>query len=76
MSEFISEKDIEKETRRSGLKELASQYFVIDDVEFLDEMDDEEEIIGYIYGRLLELGEDPEEVLNEFGVTERKNDEV
>jgi len=70
MSEYSPAPDIESEARLSGLKELAGQYLDIDDVEFLDGIDDEEERLSYVYGRLLELGENPDEILQEFGVIE------
>jgi len=36
---------------------------------------DEEDQLGYIYGQLLEMGEDPDVILQEFGITEKDEDE-
>lgn len=69
MGEILRHDD-EYEKRQVGLKELVAEYFVADDAEFIDGMDNESEQIGYVYGLLLGLGEDPDEVLQEFGVTE------
>lgn len=64
--------DPEQASRFEALKQLTAEYLDADDAAFLDELDTEEERISYVYGRLLELGEDPEEVLIETGVIERE----
>ena len=61
--------------RHEALKSVVGEYLDADDAIFLDEIDDEEERIEYVYGRLLEQGEDPDKVLEQAGVTE-KDDEV
>lgn len=72
MNEHLSQQNPEFE-RQAALQQLIEQYLP-EDIDFLEEMDEEDKL-GYIYGQLLELGEDPDEVLHEFGVTE-ENDEV
>ena len=67
MSEFLSQPNPEFE-RETALRRLIEQYLP-EDVEFLGDMDDEDKL-GYVYGQLLEQGEDPDEILREFGVTE------
>ena len=69
MSEHLRQND-DYERRQAGLRALVAEYLGADDAEFIDGMDDEAEQIGYVYGLLLGLGEDPDEVLQEFGVTE------
>ncbi len=77
MSEQLPYIEVERRERLRGLRELVSEYFGTDDAELLDGMDDEEEQISYVYDKLLELGEDVDEVLREFGVIEREgSDEV
>ncbi len=72
MSEFLlpSNPELERET---ALRQVIEQYLP-EDAEFLADMDEEDKL-GYMYGQLLEMGEDPDEILHEFGVTE-ENDEV
>ena len=71
---FHSPLDNEAE-RRVALDQLIDQY-APEDKDFIADMD-EEETIGYLYGLLLGMGEDPDVVLKDFGVTEDgENDEV
>ena len=72
MSEFLSQPNPEHEMDVSITRLIEDRF--PDDIEFLTEMD-REEIIGYHYGALLGQGEDPDEVLQKYGVTEG-NDEV
>ena len=72
MNEFLSQPNPELE-RETALRQLIEQYLP-EDVEFLADMDEEDKL-GYIYGQLLEMGENPDEILREFGVTE-EDDEV
>ena len=67
MSEFISQPNPELE-RGTALLRVTEQYFP-EDVEFLADMDEGDKL-GYIYGQLLEMGKDPDEILQGFGVTE------
>ena len=64
--------DPEETSRFEALKQVTAEYLDADDAAFLDELDTEEERINYVFGRLLELGENPEEVLMETGVIERE----
>lgn len=56
----------ENNESQRGLKELMDAYFP-EEWEFVEGLHFEE-ALGYVYGVLLELGEDPDEVLNEFGI--------
>ncbi len=60
--------------RIAALEAVVDQYLDKDDQLFLTEMGDESERIGYVYGRLLDVGEAPDLVLKEFGVTEEDNE--
>ncbi len=60
--------------RARAFASVVEQYLP-EDKEFILDMD-EEEALGYVYGMLLEMGEDPDVVLREFGVTEENEDEV
>lgn len=60
-----------------GIIDALSDYLDQDDFEFLnDQIDPEQElmtvedVIGYVYGRLLEIGEDPDELLQDLGLFE------
>ena len=64
--EFVDE-------RKQALDGVIEGYLEDEDREFLEGID-ESERIGYVYGRLLEQGEDPDKVL-QSGVLER-TDEV
>ncbi len=70
------QEDILQPERLKALKELSAEYLDSDDVEFLDGLDDEDGIISYVYGRLLEQGKDPDAVLAEYGVIEGGEGEV
>lgn len=67
MDKFIPETQIEME-RTLGYAKIIEKYFP-DDLEFTASMD-EEEMAGYLYDALLEIGENPDEVLHEYGVIE------
>ncbi len=73
MSEFMSRSNPELE-REAALLRFIEQYFP-EDTDFLADMDEEDKL-GYIYGQLLEAGQDPDEILQEFGVTEEGDDEI
>lgn len=67
MSEFLTQPNNEEE-RFLRLGQLIDQYLQ-DDKEFLDDMDEEDKL-NYVYGALLEAGENPDMILHEFGVIE------
>ena len=69
MNEFLSLSDPERE-REAALWRLIEEYFS-GDTDFLADMDEEGQL-SYIYGQLLEMGKDPDEVLQQFGITEEK----
>ena len=49
---------------------LVGDYFP-EDVDFiLRQLTDEEDVINFLYGQLLEIGEDPDEVFAQYGITE------
>lgn len=71
MTEFFPEQEQNFESERQiGLRALIAERLDAEDAEFIDGMDDQAEIIGYVYGRLLEIGEDPDKLLEEFGIIE------
>lgn len=67
-ADHLSENSFERE-RGKGMIEICAQFLNQDDVEFMAELDEEGKI-AYLYGRLLDMGEDPDEILERFGVTE------
>lgn len=67
MSEFLSRPNPEFE-REAALEGIIEQYFPVDK-EFLNGMDFED-ALSCVYGQLLDMGEDPDEVLGEFGAIE------
>jgi hypothetical protein len=66
---FNSE-DPEALRRVLAMKEVVNTFLTPEDGEVMGGMVDEAELIGYAYGRLLEEGCDPDEVLREAGVIE------
>lgn len=66
--ELTPEPDPERE-QGLGLARLIEQYLPDEDKDFILEMDFED-ALGYVYGRLLENGEEPDDLLRVFGVTE------
>lgn len=49
---------------------LVNDYFP-DDVPFmLEQLHDEQDIIGFLYGQLIEIGEDPDDILALYNITE------
>ena len=75
MSEYIKYDNLQvpsepfERERAKGILEICARFLEQDDVEFIATLD-EEETINYLYGRLLNMGEDPDEILERFGVTE------
>lgn len=46
-----------------------------DDIYFiLEQLEDEDDVVGFLYGQLLDIGEDPDEVLQRYGITEAGNE--
>jgi hypothetical protein len=61
--------------RLLAIDRLIESYFP-DDTQFvLEQLRDEEDVVSFLYGQLLEIGEDPEEVLLRYGITE-ESDEI
>ena len=61
--------------RLHAINRLVEEYFP-EDVQFvLEQLADEEDVVGFLYGQLLEAGEDPDEILVRYGITE-ESDEV
>lgn len=73
MHERLNANNPELEAQR-GLAKLIEQYFP-EDKEFIMDMDFND-ALGFVYGQLLEAGEDPEILLQQFGVTEGGDDEI
>jgi hypothetical protein len=63
------EEDGDEPTLESLIWGVASEYLGKDDTEFMVELDPEDRL-GYVYGRLLENGEDPDEILQQHGIIE------
>lgn len=78
MSEYVRRGDLWipeallKRERAESILRVCIDFMDQDDVEFITELD-EEETINYLYGRLLDMGEDPEELLAKYGVLEGEN---
>ena len=57
-----------------AIDRLVNTYFP-DDIQFiLEQLKDEEDVISFLYEQLLEIGEDPDEVLEKYGITESGNE--
>ena len=52
-----------------GCGGVIENYFP-EDMEFYLGLEDVEDLVGTLYGALLEIGEDPDEILAEFGILE------
>ena len=56
--------------QRPRIDRLVGDYFP-EDVDFIvQQLKDEEDEINFLYGQLLEIGEDPDEVFARYGITE------
>lgn len=71
MTEFRSSPE---EESRSGLELLIDNFFP-EDSDFLAGLDEEDKL-GAVYGQLLEIGEDPDEVFARYGITDGDENEV
>lgn len=56
---------------REELHEVAKGHLDESDFEFLEEFSDVEGMLSYIYGRLLDLGKDADEILKEYNIIEQ-----
>lgn len=75
MHEFDQSPSNPEAERAKALGQIIEQYMP-DDTDFIAGMD-EDEAVGYVYGMLLEMGEDPDTILKDFGVIEEgESDEV
>ena len=72
MSEFEPTLDHPEANRYEALAGVIEQYCP-EDKEFIIQMDFEE-ALGYVYGMLLEAGEDPDVVLADCGVIESEDE--
>ncbi len=70
MSEYLSQPDLERE-RIAALGYVIAEYFP-EDAELFADMD-AQDMLGNVYGQLLVIGEDPDKILEAFGVTEGEN---
>lgn len=75
MSETLPEFNPERELE-GRLVDVAAAHLEEDDVLFLDDLEDFDARVGYIYGRLLESYEDPYAVLYGYGLFDEDDDEV
>ena len=56
----------------AGLEAIIGDYFP-EDEEFLTGMDDEDKL-GAVYGQLLEAREDPDEIFQNYGISEEDDE--
>ena len=72
--EFLPQSRADME-RYMRINRMLEAYFP-EDIKFvLEQLQDEEDEMGFLYGQLLEIGEDPNEVFAVYGITE-ETDEV
>lgn len=71
MSEVLPQSN-EDMNRLVAISRLVDHYFPDDKKFMLEQLADEEDIVTFLYGSLLEIGEDPDEILRTFGITEEK----
>jgi hypothetical protein len=71
--QYVPPSDPELERARAFAAVI--EQYLPDDTEFILGLD-EDEALNYVWGMLLEVGEDPEVVLKEYGVIEEGEDEV
>ena len=69
MSEGLPQSKAELESTLA-VDRLIRDYFPEDIGFILEELADQEDLLGFLYGQLLEAGEDPDEVLERYGITE------
>lgn len=67
--ESLPQTDNEME-RLVRVNKLVGDYFPEDIKFILENMGDEEDIFGFLYGQLIEIGEDPDEILAQYGIIE------
>ena len=56
------------ESLHGKLDEIIAEYFP-DDSEFLGDFNDDD-LLGYLYGQLIEIGEDPDKVFAKYNIVE------
>lgn len=79
MGEFSAENQEQAvEFDREKALDQVIDLYLAEDKEFLSDEHDLEERVGAVYGMLLELGEDPDQILADVGVLEKEDqdDEV
>lgn len=67
--EYLPQNSEEME-RLLAIDRLIKDYFLEDTQFILEQLKDEEDIVSFLYGQLLESGNDPDEVLTKYGITE------
>lgn len=70
MIEHIQTQEVKKSTVEEKLEKILVQYLGAEATELLKGLDHEHDQFACVVGILLELGEDPDEVLREFGLDE------
>jgi len=68
--EQLAEEAYENERIGGVIKLCVDKKFDLATVEDISKMGDENEVLGFLYQWLLEEGEDPDEVLKEYGIIE------
>lgn len=73
--EFYVERTEKEIQRREALEAVADVYLEADDLPALEALTDSHAILNYLYDRLLDVGQDPTDILKKFYVTEDKKGE-
>ena len=71
MSEYLPDSN-EDINRLLAIQHLVHDKFPDDEKFILEQLEDEEDVNDFLYGQLLEIGEDPDEVMQQYGVLEEE----
>lgn len=76
MGEFSTENQEQAvEFDREKALDQVIELYLADDKEFLNDEHDLEERVGAVYGMLLELDEDPDQILQDVGVLDKEDED-
>lgn len=75
MSEILPNFNLELEIELQLLK-AASEHLDREDIEFLDDLEDADAQLYYVYGRLIDLGKDPDDIIYGNHTFEGDKDEI
>lgn len=71
MSEHLPQSN-EDLSRLLAIQRLVHDKFPDDEHFMLEELADEQDVNGFLYGQLLEIGEDPDEVMEQYEILEKE----